>query len=184
MNSRAKFPLPGVSQSVIAWAPLPLRLIVGYGFIAHGYAKLMRGPESFAVVLDTLSVPAPLVLSWATTLVELVGGAAVLAGAFIPVASIPMGIVLLTAMFTVHQRYGFFSVKLAEVTEAGIKFGPVGYEIILLYLAGLAALALGGPGRFSLDAWIQQFHDANGRPSKVGSGSCGTVDEMRSGDRP
>ena len=39
------------------WAPLPLRLIVGYGFIAHGYAKLMRGPESFAGVLHVLGVP-------------------------------------------------------------------------------------------------------------------------------
>jgi uncharacterized membrane protein YphA (DoxX/SURF4 family) len=29
-------------------APLPLRLIVGYGFFAHGLAKLERGPEHFA----------------------------------------------------------------------------------------------------------------------------------------
>ena len=27
------------------WAAIPLRLIVGYGFIAHGYAKVMNGPE-------------------------------------------------------------------------------------------------------------------------------------------
>jgi hypothetical protein len=27
-----------------AW-PIPLRLIVGYGFMEHGYAKLARGPE-------------------------------------------------------------------------------------------------------------------------------------------
>jgi uncharacterized membrane protein YphA (DoxX/SURF4 family) len=26
------------------WAPLPLRLILGFGFIAHGWAKLSRGP--------------------------------------------------------------------------------------------------------------------------------------------
>ena len=25
------------------WAPIPLRLIVKYGFMAHGYAKLMKG---------------------------------------------------------------------------------------------------------------------------------------------
>ena len=62
-------------------APIALRLIVGYGFMAHGFAKLTRGPEAFATVLDTLGLPLPLLLSWATTLVELVGGAAVIAGA-------------------------------------------------------------------------------------------------------
>ena len=31
-----------------AWALVPLRLVVGFGFAAHGYAKLARGPESFA----------------------------------------------------------------------------------------------------------------------------------------
>ena len=45
------------------WASLPLRLIVGYGFIVHGYAKLSRGPDAFAVVLHTLGVPAPHLLA-------------------------------------------------------------------------------------------------------------------------
>jgi putative oxidoreductase len=68
-------------------------------------------------------------------------------------ASLPMAVVLLTALFTIHLPYGFFSVKLVEVAQSGAKFGPVGYEIILLYLAGLAALALGGAGPFSIDGW-------------------------------
>jgi putative oxidoreductase len=79
-----------------------------------------------------------------------------MAGVLIPWVSMPMAFVLLTALVTVHLPYGFFSVKFAEVTEAGIKFGPVGYEILLLYLAGLAALVLGGPGALSLQAWIEQ----------------------------
>lgn len=133
--------------------PLLLRLIVGYGFIVHGYAKLARGPETFAIVLHTLGVPLPLLFAWLTVLVELAGGVAMLIGAFVPVVSLPMAIVLLTAMFTIHRPYGFFSVKLVEVTEMGTKFGPVGYEIILLYLASLAALALGGAGPLSIDQW-------------------------------
>ena len=48
-------------------APLPTRLIVGYGFMAHGFAKLTRGPETFVVVLHTLGVPLPDVAAWATT---------------------------------------------------------------------------------------------------------------------
>ncbi|MFB9979288.1 DoxX family protein [Mesorhizobium kowhaii] len=139
------------SSAAAGWAPLPIRLIVGFGFLAHGYAKLSRGPENFGVVLQTLGVPVPQLLAWLTTLVELVGGTAILVGAFIPLVSVPMAIVLLTALFTVHSQYGFFSVKFAEVTAAGVRFGPVGYEIILLYLAGLATLAVGGPGRLSLE---------------------------------
>jgi putative oxidoreductase len=136
------------------WAPIPLRLIVGYGFILHGYAKLSRGPETFAAVLHTLGVPFPYLMSWATALVELIGGFAVLAGAFVAIVSLPMIVVLLTAMFTIHLPYGFFSVKLVEVTANGTKFGPVGYEVILLYLASLVALAIGGAGPFSVDRWL------------------------------
>ena len=44
------------------WAPLPLRLIVGYGFMFHGYAKLSRGPETFATILHTIGTPAPSLL--------------------------------------------------------------------------------------------------------------------------
>ena len=63
----------------------------------HGQAKLVRGPEGFAVVLHTLGVPLPQLLAWLTTFVELIGGVAVLAGAFLPLVSIPLAIVLLTA---------------------------------------------------------------------------------------
>jgi len=144
------------SPAYAAWAPLPIRLVVGYGFMAHGYAKLSRGPETFAAVLHTLGVPEPLLAAWAATLTELIGGAAVMAGIFIPWVSIPMASVLLTALVTVHLPYGFFSVKFAEVTTTGIKFGSVGYEILLLYFAGLAALVLGGPGVLSLQGWVER----------------------------
>jgi putative oxidoreductase len=139
---------------LIQWAAIPLRLVVGYGFIAHGYAKLSRGPETFAVILHTIGVPFPHLMAWLTTLVELIGGFAVLIGAFVPIVSLPMMAVLLTAMFTIHLPYGFFSVKLVEVTEHGTKFGPVGYEVILLYLASLVALAFGGAGPLSVDRWL------------------------------
>lgn len=61
--------------------------------------------------------------AWATTVVEILGGAAVFTGLLIPIPSIPMAVVLLTALFTVHLPYGFFSVKLAQVTESGTNSG-------------------------------------------------------------
>jgi putative oxidoreductase len=134
-----------------AWYAIPLRLIVGYGFMEHGYAKLARGPDDFANILHALGMPAATLLSWATILVELVGGSAVIVGAFIPLASIPMAFVLLVAIFTVHLPYGFSSIKIQSVTAAGAHFGQPGYETDLLYLAGLAALVLGGSGPLALD---------------------------------
>lgn len=134
-----------------AWYAIPLRLAVGYGFMAHGYAKLARGPAEFANILHALGMPEPSILAWATVLVELFGGAAVLVGAFIPLASIPMAVVLLVAIFTVHLPNGFSSIKLLSVTSAGAHFGQPGYETDLLYLAGLGALVLGGSGPLALD---------------------------------
>jgi putative oxidoreductase len=143
------------------WAPIPLRLVVGYGFMAHGYVKLMKGPDVFVGILHALGVPAPHVMAWLTILVELLGGLAVLLGAFVPLVSLPMAAVLLVAMFTVHLPYGFTSIKLMAVTAAGPQFGPPGYETDLLYLACLAALVVGGSGSFALDGLL-----ANRAPRK------------------
>lgn len=133
------------------WAALPLRLIVGYGFIAHGTAKLMNGPDRFIAILGALGVPLPHVMGWATIVIESVGGLAVLMGAFVSLLSVPMGTILLVAAYTVHWQYGFSSIKLQAVTEAGARFGQPGYEIDLLYLACLAALVLGGSGPLAVD---------------------------------
>lgn len=136
------------------WAGLPLRLIVGYGFLAHGLAKIVNGPDRFAASLHALGVPAPEVMAWLTILVEVVGGVSVLAGAFVRLVSVPMAAILLVAALTVHWPFGFSSIKLQAVTAAGPQFGKPGYETALLYLACLAALVLGGPGPFAVDALL------------------------------
>jgi uncharacterized membrane protein YphA (DoxX/SURF4 family) len=71
------------------WYALPLRLIIGFGFVQHGYAKLQRGPEDFINVLHAMGLPVPFILGWATIVVELVGGLMILAGALIPLATVP-----------------------------------------------------------------------------------------------
>ncbi len=65
------------------WALLPLRLMIGFGFAAHGYAKLSRGPESFATILTSIGVPYPHLVAWVTSLLELMGGISLMAGAFV-----------------------------------------------------------------------------------------------------
>jgi len=144
--------LPGRRWDAAArWAPVPLRLIVGYGFMEHGFAKLARGPEAFATILHAIGVPAPHLMAWSTILIEVLGGLAVILGAFVTLVSVPMAVVLLVAIFTVHLPYGFSSIKLMAVTAAGAQFGPPGYETDVLYLACLAALVLGGSGPLAVD---------------------------------
>ena len=133
------------------WSVVPLRLIVGYGFVAHGAAKVMNGPSHFADSLHALGVPAASVMSWLTISFELVGGVAVLAGAWIPLVSVPLAAILLVAAITVHLPYGFSSIKLRAVTKEGPQFGPPGYETDLLYLAALATLILAGSGPYAVD---------------------------------
>ena len=145
-----------VSPSIARWAPLPLQLIVGYGFAAHGFAKLLRGPENFTGLLDAMGLPMPYVLAWITILTEIAGGFLAIVGAFVPLISLPMVIVLLVAIFTVHLQYGFSSIKLQEITPNGAHFGQPGYETALLYLACIIALVIGGSGPLSVDGWLRR----------------------------
>ena len=136
------------------WALLPLRLVVGFGFAAHGYAKLARGPESFASILQAMAIPFPGPMAWATSLLELLGGIALMLGAFVVPVSLPLIVVMLTAMFGVHLRYGFSSIRLQAIGASGAVFGPVGYELNLLYVAALLTLALSGASPLSVDRWL------------------------------
>jgi putative oxidoreductase len=145
-----------VRSPAARWAPVVLRLIVGYGFVQHGTTKLLNGPDAFAAILQGIGVPEPHFMAWLTILTELMGGLAVLLGAFIPLVSLPLAAVLLVAIFTVHLQYGFSSIRLIAVTPAGARFGPVGYETNLLYLAALVSLVLSGPGPLAIDGLIKR----------------------------
>jgi putative oxidoreductase len=142
------------------WSPIPLRLIVGYGFMQHGFAKLSRGPDAFASILQGMGVPDPHLMARLTILIELLGGLAVLLGAFVTIVSVPMMAVLLVAMIKVHLPYGFSSIRLLAVSATGAKFGPVGYEVILLYVACLAVLVIGGSGPVAIDGLIRKRFEA------------------------
>ena len=157
------------------WAPLLLRLIVGYGFAVHGIAKLTRGAGSFAGILQSLGVPAPHLMAWVTILSELVGGIAIAIGAFVTIVSVPLAVILLVATFTVHLPYGFSTIKLIAVTQAGARFGPPGYECNLLYLAALAALVLGGPGPLAVDALLRGKKRNRSSVEAKGSVSFGPI---------
>jgi len=133
------------------YAAIPLRLMVGCGFLAHGLAKWSKGPEVFAGILHAMGVPLPHVMAWVTIATEIVTGIAFLIGAFVPLISIPAIILLAVAIFTAHLPYGFISIKLLSFNNGRAQFGPPGYECDLLYIACIVALALMGPTPWSVD---------------------------------
>jgi putative oxidoreductase len=143
-----------VRPRAFRWALLALRLVVGFGFLAHGWAKWSRGPAGFARLLAQIGVPLPQLTAWVVTLTEIVGGVTLMAGALVAIASVPLIVSMLVAMFTVQLRYGFSSVNTIGLTPEGPVFGPPGYEINLLYIGTLLVLALAGPGAWSLDEWL------------------------------
>jgi putative oxidoreductase len=135
------------------WAALPLRLIVGYGFLVHGLAKWSRGSAAFAGILHAAGVPAPQLMAWATIATEIVGGAAFFLGAFVSLVSLPSIVLLAVAIVKVHLPYGFSSIKLMSFSNGRAQFGPPGYECDLLYIACIVALVLSGPSSWSVDSW-------------------------------
>jgi putative oxidoreductase len=141
----------GVRAKFAPYAAIALRLIVGYGFLQHGIAKWLKGPQAFAGILHATGVPLPHFMAWVTIATEIVVGIAFLIGAFVPLVSIPAIFLLVVAIFTVHLPYGFSSIKLISVTNGRAQFGPPGYECDLLYIASIVALALIDPTPWSVD---------------------------------
>lgn len=143
----------------------------------HGFAKLSKGLDAFAAILQAMGVPEPHLMAWVTILIELLGGFAIVLGAFVAIVSLPMIAVLLVAMFQVHLPYGFSSIKLMAVNAAGAKFGPPGYEIDLLYIACLVALIMGGSGPFAVDGVMGKHPDRTRDSSTVPDDACASNSE-------
>ncbi len=140
------------------WAPLPLRLIIGFGFVYHGFPKLFSagGHEMFVGMLQNIGVPAAGIMAWAVGTVELLGGIALIVGVFGSIASALLIINMLVALFAVHLPNGFNFIHITGMTDAGPVFGMPGYEVPLLYIAGLLALFLRGPSHMSVDDALAQ----------------------------
>jgi putative oxidoreductase len=137
-------------------APLLLRLVVGPGFIAHGWAKISRGTAGFEKLLAFEGVPMAHLNSMIAPYVELLGGVAILVGAYVAITSIPLMLTMLVATLYVQIDYGFSAVKTIGLTPEGPQFGPPGIEINLLYIAALISLMLTGAGQWSVDQWRKQ----------------------------
>lgn len=135
------------------WAPIPLRVILGIGFLFHGAPKVFVADQhtQFVGMLQGIGVPAPEPVAWGVGLVETAGGICLILGALVTLFSTLLLIDMLVAMFAVHLASGFSFINIVGQTEQGPIFGMPGYEVNLLYVAALLALILGGPGALALE---------------------------------
>ena len=147
-----------MSDNIIKLAPLPLRLILGIGFVYHGFPKLFsaEGHQMFLGMLQGIGVPAPELTAWLIGVLELAGGVALIAGALVTVTSTLLIANMLVAVFTVHLANGFNFINIVGMSDGGPQFGMPGFEVPLLYIAGLAALAVKGPSFLSVDQLVAE----------------------------
>jgi putative oxidoreductase len=136
-----------------AWAPLPLRLALGFGFVYHGYPKLftVEGNESLAGMLAGLGIPAPAVGAYLIGGFEFFGGILLLLGFGVRIVSGIGAVEMAVAAYLVHWSAGFNFMNVTGTTADGaMQFGLPGYEVNVLYIAGFLSLALSGSGPLSV----------------------------------
>ena len=120
-------------------AILLARVGIGVVFVAHGWQKfftlgLARVGEQFA----GYGIPQPEVTAAIVAGVELVAGAALVAGLLTPLAGILLGVDMAGALYFVHATHGPF------VTQNG-------WELVVALGVGALLIAAVGAGRFSID---------------------------------
>lgn len=122
------------------WGIALLRVVTGIIFLMHGQQKLFEfGIGGVTGMMTGLGVPAPGLMAIVVTLVELVGGIALILGAFTRIAALLVAIDVLVAFFLVHLPNGFFA------TSGGV-------ELVLLLATVGVTLFLTGPGAMALDS--------------------------------
>jgi putative oxidoreductase len=132
-----------MGQSVWPWGIALLRIVVGIIFVMHGQQKLFEmGVGGVAGFFASLGVPAPQLAAIVVSLLETVGGVALIFGVLTRLFGLLLTGDVLVAMLLVHRPNGFF-------------VGNGGVELVLLLAAAALALALTGPGAMALENVLQ-----------------------------
>jgi putative oxidoreductase len=114
---------------------LILRLVLGAVMLAHGFPKV-TGFAGTAGFFASAGVPAPTLAAAYAAAVEVGGGVLILLGIAVDIVGLLFAIDMLGAIIFVHIKNGF--------TAQG------GYEFPLILLAASLAVALAGPGAYSM----------------------------------
>jgi len=121
-----------------AWGIALVRIVVGIVFLAHGSQKLFGfGFQGVAGFFAHAGIPMPAISAVVVTLVEFLGGLALVLGVGTRVAALLLAANMLGAIVFVHAKGGFFL--------------PTGFEYALTMLAANIGLFLAGPGALAVD---------------------------------
>lgn len=120
-----------------SWGVTLLRLVVGVIFLVHGGQKFSMGFHNVAGFLGSLGIPMPTFAAIVVTLVEFIGGMALILGMLTRYAAALLCVDMLVALITYHAKNGFFV--------------PKGVEFPLLLLAANINLVLAGGGALGID---------------------------------
>lgn len=117
-------------------ALLVIRIIVGIAFFLHGLQKFNMGIEAVTEGFVAWGFPLAGLMAWIVTLVETIGGIALIVGVGTEIVSFLLIIVMIVAAFVVRN--------LMQMEFLG------GWEVNLVYIAALIPLLVQGAGRYSL----------------------------------
>jgi putative oxidoreductase len=120
------------NSRALLFGPLPIRVLVGIAFMAHGYPKLIDVPKTQGF-FGSIGLPPELAVL--IGLLEFIGGLVLLLGVLTRISSALLIADMIGAIFLVKISKGFVG----------------GAELELLLLAGCASLLITGPGRISIE---------------------------------
>ena len=121
-----------LQSKLIEFAPLPLRVIAGVGFMIHGLPKILEIGKTQGSFMN-MGLPHDLAIL--IGLLEFIGGLAILLGVFTRIAAGLLAIQMIGAIILVKLSKGFID----------------GFELDLLYLAIMVNLLITGPGFLSIE---------------------------------
>lgn len=121
-------------QSIVL---LLVRLMLAYGFYEPAMSK-WNNIDSVAGWFESMGMPFPTVNAYLAATTEILGVGLLVLGLFTRLISLPLIIIMIVAIFTVHLDNGF-----SAATN--------GFEIPLYYMLFLMVFVTHGAGKFSLD---------------------------------
>jgi putative oxidoreductase len=121
---------------------LAIRLVLAYGFYGPA-AKKLADINSIVDWFTQLGLPAPKIQAYLATGTEITGVVLLTLGLATRFISIPLIITMFVAIRTVHWGNGFDA-------------GNNGWEIPLYYIIMLSTLFIYGPGKISMDYFINK----------------------------
>jgi len=119
---------------------LAARLIVAYGFWTPAWKKF-GNIDAVASWFATLGIPFPLINAYLSASTEILGVILLTLGLMTRLISIPLIVIMLVAIFTVHLPNGFHAAE-------------NGFEIPLYYMLFLSLFLSFGAGKISVDHFL------------------------------